>query len=106
MDYPGYPVNRNNYYSCERPTPGYLAWTTWVTRLTGTTIIQVNALHRDISGTGTTSTVMRMTSIRTWLKLQVPNVNTHNMQEEIRLIDKEQHQKEKVSRKLIKQRFC
>ena len=42
----------------------------------------------------------------TWRKLQVPNVNTHNMQEDIHWIDKEQHQKEKLSRKLIKQSFC
>ena len=33
-----------------RMKPRYLAWTTRVTRLTGTTIIHVNALHRDISG--------------------------------------------------------
>ena len=36
----------------------------------------------------------------------LPNVNTHNMQEEIHLIDIEQQQKEKVLRKLIKQSFC
>ena len=74
--------------------PRYLAWTTRVTRLTETTIIHVNALHR---GAGTTSTVMRITSIRTWKptwwKLQVPNVNTHNMQEEIHLIDIESIEK-------------
>ena len=67
LDYPGYPVNRDNYYPCERSAPGYLG------------------------GAGTTSTVMRMNSIRTWKptwwKLQVPNVNTHNMQEEIHSID-------------------
>ena len=61
-------------------------------------------------GAGTTSTVMRMASIRTWKptwrKLQMPNVNTRNMQEEIHLIDIEQQQKKKVSRKLIKQSFC
>ena len=45
----------------------------------------------------TTSTVMKM-----------PTVNTHNMQEKIHLhvIYIEQQQKEKVSRKLIKQSFC
>ena len=42
---------------------------------------------------------MRMTSIRTWKptwwELQMPYVNTHNMKEEIHLIDIEQQQKEK-----------
>ena len=32
--------------------PRYLAWTTRVTQLTGTTIIHVNTLQRDISGGG------------------------------------------------------
>ena len=35
----------------------------------------------------------------------MPNVNTHNMQEEMHLIDIEQQQKENVSRKLIKGKF-
>ena len=60
----------------------------------------MNALHRDISGGEATSTVMRMTSIRTskptWRELQMPNASTHNMQEETHLIDIEQRQKEKV----------
>ena len=59
---------------------------------------------------GTTSPLMRMTSIRTWKptwrKLQMPHVNTHNIQEEIHLIYIERQQKEKISRKLIKQSSC
>ena len=66
----------------------------------------MNALHR---GAGTTSTVMRMTSIRTWKpiwrELQVPNVNTHNMQEEIHLIDIEQQQKVFVEHHLVRLKY-
>ena len=56
-------------------------------------------MRRNISGAETTSTVMHMTIIRRWKptsrKLPMPNVYTHNMQEEIRLIDIERQQKEK-----------
>ena len=71
----------------------------------------MNALHRDISEAGTTSTVMGMTSIRTWKRtyilVEIAGAKCeHNLQDEIHLINIEQQQKEKVSRKLIKQSFC
>ena len=60
-------------------------------------------------GAGTISTVMRMTSIRTWKptwrKLQMPNVNTHNMQEEIHLIDIEQRKYPESIEKTDKTKF-
>ena len=52
---------------------------------------------------------MRMTSIRTWKptwrKLQMPHVNTHNIQEEIHLIDIEQKQKVLVERHLVRLKY-
>ena len=57
--------------------PRYLTWTTQLSMWTLCTGISRWAR--------TTSTVMHMTSIRTWKstwwKLQMPTVNTHNMQE-------------------------
>ena len=71
----------------------YLAWTTRVTWLTGTTIIHVNALHRDISG-GRDNFDCNAHDQYSHME-----ANTHNMQEEIHLIDMEQQQKEKYIEK-------